>query len=46
MAEKKQNKSSKVLTLLAGPHKTDREIAKEVGCTVSLVNKVRNSSGE
>ena len=45
MAEKKQNKSNKVLTLLAGPHKTDREIAKEVGCTVSLVNKVRNSSG-
>ena len=46
MAEKKQNKSNKVLTLLAGPHKTDFEIAKEVRCTVSLVNKVRNSSGE
>ena len=44
MAEKKQNKSNKVLTLLAGPHKTDFEIAKEVGCTVSLVNKVRNGT--
>ena len=44
MAEKKQNKSNKVLTLLAGPHKTDREIAKEIGCTVSLVNKVRNGT--
>ena len=45
MTEKKQNKSSKVLTLLAGPHQTDKEISKKVGCTVSLVNKVRNSSG-
>lgn len=46
MAEKKQkNKSSKVSTLLAGPHQTDKEISKKVGCTVSLVNKVRNSSG-
>ena len=24
---------------------TDKEVAKDVGCTVSLVNKVRNSSG-
>jgi len=46
MDEKFQNKTSKILTLLAGPHKTDFEIAKEVRCTVSLVNKVRNSSGE
>ena len=47
MAEKKQkNKSSKVLTLLARKGvMTDKEIAKDVGCTVSLVNKVRNSSG-
>ena len=42
MTEKKQNKSSKVLTLLAGPHQTDKEISKKVGCTVSLVNKVRS----
>jgi len=47
MTEKKQkNKSSKVSTLLARKGAmTDKEIAKDVGCTVSLVNKVRNSSG-
>ena len=46
MAEKKQkNKSSKVLTLLARKGvMTDKEIAKDVGCTVSLVNKVRNGT--
>lgn len=42
MTEKKQNKSSKVLTLLTGPHQTDKEISKKVGCTVSLVSKVRS----
>jgi len=46
MAEKKQNKSNKVLTLLSRKGAmTDFEIAKDVGCTVSLVNKLRNSSG-
>ena len=48
MAEKKQkNKTEKALTLLARKDilLSDKAIAKEVGCTVSLVNKVRNSSG-
>jgi len=42
-AKKQKNKSSKVLTLLARKGAmTDKEIAKDVGCTVSLVNKVRS----
>tara|TARA_B110000483_G_scaffold90303_1_gene111587 strand:- start:1381 stop:1908 length:528 start_codon:yes stop_codon:yes gene_type:complete len=48
MAEKKQkNKTEKALTLLARKDilLSDKAIAKEVGCTVSLVNKLRNSSG-
>ena len=47
MTKKKQkNKTEKVLTLLARKGAmTDKEVAKDVGCTVSLVNKVRNSSG-
>tara|TARA_R110000796_G_scaffold80064_2_gene177326 strand:+ start:104 stop:625 length:522 start_codon:yes stop_codon:yes gene_type:complete len=43
-AKKQKNKTNKVLTLMAGPYKTDKEIAKKVGCTVSLVNKVRNGT--
>ena len=48
MTKKKQkNKTEKALTLLARKDilLSDKAIAKEVGCTVSLVNKLRNSSG-
>jgi len=44
-AKKQKNKTAKVLTLLARKGArlmTDKAIAKDVGCTVSLVNKLRN----
>ena len=46
-AKKQKNKTEKVLTLLARKDilLSDKRIAKDVGCTVSLVNKLRNSSG-